>query len=127
MKTKRGVYHNIKESEYTVSNGDTVFFFTSDFYRQKFLTGYKEHRKTFKHRMSKTIDDEVFNFTFLSDMYYYREVEQRGFYTWIKGVEFDWQGLHLYALARLTEKNINDWREILKPKLGERKKFMESI
>jgi hypothetical protein len=43
--TKRGVYHNLRESEYAVSNTEIAFFFSSEFVMNKYLSGYKDNRE----------------------------------------------------------------------------------
>ncbi|ARQ95228.1 late transcriptional activator [Bacillus phage BeachBum] len=124
--TIRGIYHNLKESEYTASNGEVVFFFSSKLYRDKFLNKYKEQRTITSKRMNKITKADEYNTDMLSDFLLYRDIETRGFYAWVKGVTIEWQSMYLYALARMTEKNTQDWFEMQKPKLEERKRIMES-
>jgi uncharacterized FlgJ-related protein len=53
--TRRGVYHNLKESKYAVSNTEIAFFFSSEFVMNKFLNGYSEHREKYKKRIKTLI------------------------------------------------------------------------
>lgn len=122
--TKRGIYHNLKESEYTISNSEIVFFFSSRLYMNKFLEGYKDHREQFLDRMDKLTGDIPLNMVTLADVTFYIDIEKRGFHAWLKGVEIDCEDLHLYALRKMTLRNTEDWYEIQKPKLGERLKTM---
>lgn len=125
-KTKRGVYHNLRESEYTVSDSESgiVLFFSSRFYRRKFLEGYIENRKLLYERIRRSIDDPSLNVDCYADAYFYKEIEKRGFYVWVNGVTTEWQDLRKYALQKGIEKISPVWLETQKPKLTERLKSM---
>ena len=122
--TLRGVYHNLKESEYTVSNAEIVFFFSSEFYLNKFMDGYQQNRKKFISHLEKNVDTTL-NMNTLADLSFYKSIEKRGFRAWLKGVDMDWQELQNYALRKMTEPITLNWSRIPKPKLGERIKSME--
>lgn len=122
--TLRGIYHNLRESKYTVSNGEIVFFFSSQVYMDKFLKGYKENRFHFLDKITKNVGDSSLNMSTLADISYYKKLEKRGFLVWCKGVELTWEGTQKYALRKMTDENMNDWSKIQKPKLGERLKSM---
>ena len=125
--TSWGVYHNLKESEYTVSNDEAVFFFSSVVYQEKFFAQYSEHRALFNKRMKfATGRNTPYNMSVLADLVLYTKIEKRGFYCWVKGVAMDWQSMHAYALRKMTDENTHDWRKTQKPKLKERLKIMES-
>lgn len=119
--TKRGIYHNLKESKYTVSNSEIVFFFSSEVYLHKFLDGYEENRLRFKKKFQESLD---LNMNTLADITFYKATEKRGFRAWIKGVDMDWQEIQKYGLRKMTEQNTLNWSKIVKPKLGERRKIM---
>jgi len=123
--TKRGVFHNLKESEYTISNSEIVFFFSSKVYRRKFMEGYREHRKIFANKISNIAVGIPHNLDVMADITFYKIIEKRGFHAWVKGVTVTWQDLHQYALAKMTVKNTNDWCVIQKPKSDERRRIME--
>lgn len=122
--TKRGIYHNLAESKYTISNSEIVFFFSSRVYMEKFLEGYKNNREQFISKINKLTGDISLNMTTLADVTYYTNIEKRGFKAWMKGVNISCEDVHLYALRKMTLKNTNDWCEIQKPKLAERIKIM---
>ncbi len=117
--TKRGVYHNLKESKYVVSNADITFFFSSEYTLNKFMDRYKKDRDYFKHNIMKITDTNL-NFDMLSDIETYRKTEKRGFYVWLKGVSITLEGLEQYALRKMTEEKSPEWKRIEKPRLGER-------
>lgn len=120
--TKSGIYHNLKESKYAISNQEIAFFFSSEFYLTKFMNGYHNNREKFKQKMKEeTID---LNFDVLGDILYYKSIEKRGFLVWVKGVEMNWHDLQKYALRKMIEPNTPNWSRMQKPKLGERIKIM---
>lgn len=120
--TKRGIYHNLKESKYTISNSEVVFFFSSKFYMDKFLNTYQEEREKFAVKFTKFA--LPLNMVILSDLILYKTIEKRGFRAWYKGVDISWQEISLYALRKMTDENITDWYPMQKPKLEERIKNM---
>lgn len=123
--TKKGIYHNLKESNYTISNNEIVFFFSSPVYLQKFLDGYMQHRKIFVNHLSKVSPENPLNMETLADIEFYKTIEKRGFRTWLRGVDISCEELHKYALRKMTDKNTPVWFKIQKPKLEERLKIME--
>ena len=125
--TRRGIYHNLKESEYTVSNSEIVFFFSSKVYQEKFLREYRENRETFRNRLIKTGKDIPINLDIIADITLYETVEKRGFRACVGGVDTSCENLYQYALRLVTKKNTLDWYEIQKPKLSERRRSMGLI
>jgi hypothetical protein len=123
--TLRGIYHNLSESTYCVSNGEIIMFFSSSLYQSKYLERYKIERERFKEKVNSSLEDEILNMETLSDINFYKRVEKRGFYIWLKGVEISWHEIHKYALRKMIGKNTPDWSEIQRPKLKERLKIME--
>lgn len=124
--TQRGVYHNLKESKYTISNSEVVFFFSSEFTLNKFMMGYQKYREQMRQRKTRFIDTPL-NFDTLADIEFYRRAEKRGFYVWIKGVSVDWDDLHLYSLRKMSVKESPDWKVIERPKVHERLSMYEKI
>jgi hypothetical protein len=123
--TKRGIYHNLKESEYTISNAEVVFFFSSELYMNKFLEGYENNRIRVHERIEQTTGEHLLNMDTLADITFYKKIEKRGFRAWLKGVDVTWYDLRLYVLRKMTEKHSLNWQRIAKPKLIERLKIME--
>ena len=91
------------ESEYTVSENEIVFFFSSAFYRNKFLTTQHQHRKQVTRTMEKLLDGVPFRADLLADLNLYETIETRGFYATLQGREVTCQELYRYALQRLTD------------------------
>jgi hypothetical protein len=121
--TLKGIYHNLKESEYVVSNSEITFFFSSELYLNKFMNGYTDNRKKLMERTKKETTHVNLNLNTLSDITLYKTIEKRGFLARLKGVDMKWHDLEKYALRKMTEKNTNDWLRIPKPKLSERFKI----
>ena len=122
--TKDGIYHNLKETEYLISNGEVRLFFSSDVYRKKFLQRYKANREQFLKRIKRIAPNTTLNPEFLADIELYEEIEKRGFRVTMKGVEMSCQDLDLYALRQMTKPNTLDWFATQKPKLTERERSM---
>lgn len=123
--TKKGIYHNLKESNYLITNTEIMFFFSSRMYRKKFMDTYRENRKIFSIKMSKIAVELPLNMETLADITLYKTIEKRGFRAWLKGVDITWDELHKYVLRKMIDKNTLDWYETQKPKLEERLKIME--
>lgn len=107
--TKRGVFHNIRESKYTISNGEIVFFFSSETYRKKFMGAYKENRENFVPDEEKDIK----RVSLIADIYLYLCVEKRGFYVWYKENEIDVFDLYQLALEKIDDEQPSpEWKRI---------------
>lgn len=119
--TKKGIYHNLKESKYTVSNTETVFFFSSKLYMMKFMDGYEQNRKIFFQRMAKIVGRVPLNLSTLADISFYQTVEKRGFRAMLKGVDITETDLYQYSLRKMTQNVTPDWKVITAPRISERK------
>lgn len=90
MKTVRGIYTDITESDYTFEIVDLgiTFYFSSQFYRNKFENRYKEEIHRFNQSLNNIYKDK-FNIVgdCLSLIRLYALIEKRGFYFTLNGVE----------------------------------------
>lgn len=120
--TRKGIFHNLRQSKYTVSNTEIVFFFSSKIYMNKFMTDYENNRITFSDKINKVMVKEPYNMNTLADINLYLKIEKRGFYVWLKGVSITCEELHQYGLRQMTKKNTLNWREIHNQKSGVQKK-----
>ena len=78
-KTRRGVYINIDESDYKVEIKGFCFYFSSLFYRKKFLDSLNEiNYSNFKLRLSYITKYNI-NCDILFLFYLYNKIEKRGF------------------------------------------------
>lgn len=114
--TRKGIYHNLRESKYVVSNSEITFFFSSRFYLEKYIKEYKTHRFEFMKRMEKLTGETPLNMEILADITLYKTIEKRGFFARLKGAKINWHDLHAYALRKMTEPNLQDWYETQKQK-----------
>lgn len=120
--TRRGVYHNLKESKYVVSNTDITFFFSSEHTLNKFMNGYQKFRVK-QHKKVEHLTDltrNPLNFDMMHDIEFYKETEKRGFYVWLKGVSISYDTLYHYAVRMMTEKNSPEWVRTERPRTVER-------
>lgn len=97
-KTRSGVYHDIKESEYAVSDGKLYMFFSSPTTIKKFMNGYEENRKKMDEKYEKLMSDGVtINQDILFDLMLYKKIEKRGFYCILNGKEINEEEFKDYA------------------------------
>lgn len=108
-KTAKGIYHNLKESEYAISNLEVAFFFSSKVYRNKFMSQYEENRKKYEEKMRKFCSMEL-NYNFLADLELYKLIEKRGFRVVIQNRTIDDTTLHHYCARSLLTKVNLEWQ-----------------
>ena len=118
--TYRGVYHNLKESKYTISNSEVVFFFSSKYVMNKFLIGYQDHRDKYLQKLKKLDEMIPLNMNILADIKFYKTVEKRGFRVTMKGVEINEEELYQYSLRKMTEEKPQKWFVVVNPRTLER-------
>ncbi|UTC25167.1 transcriptional regulator [Cytobacillus phage Bfsp1] len=108
--TKRGIYHNLRESKYTVSNTEIVFYFSSESYLNKFMDGYQNHREKFADKWNKTIKEKTpLNVDTFADIIYYIETEKRGFFVRAGRAMINKNDLFEYALRKMMQKPSPLW------------------
>jgi phosphotransacetylase len=119
-KTQKGIYHNLKESKYTISNSEVVFFFSSKVYLQKYLDRYLKNRQELSIRMERALGSVPLNLNVLADISLYETIEKRGFRAWVKGVEVDSADLYRYSLRKMDTEETQEWFQVINPKTLER-------
>lgn len=100
MKTVRGIYLNLEESDYSYEFGDYKFYFSSEVYKKKFeeqlivYIGIEEARFYAKYGIIIDLDEPMaFNL--------YNKIEKRGFKVEYKGKEL--LPLNLISFKSLIE------------------------
>lgn len=78
MKTIRGIYYDIRESEYVYQSHGLQFYFSSEFYLKKFKNNIEQYIKEENNKLRNRYK------IFISlDIYfmiaYYKKIEKRGF------------------------------------------------
>lgn len=82
MKSARGIYYDIKESDYytklNINNEEIVLYFSSNFLKKKFLDNIATyiHNENIKLSILYKIDIDATKLLILS---YYKKLEKRGF------------------------------------------------
>jgi hypothetical protein len=109
--TQKGIYHNLMESRYRVSNSEILFFFSSEFYLNKFMDRYEEYRLEFKSKL-KRITDVPYNTDTLADITLYQIIEKRGFYARLNRIRIKRNDLYNYALRKMNESVSSDWKRV---------------
>lgn len=78
MKSERGIYYNLKESEYEYSIDNFIFVFSSLFYLNSFSNGLEEFIKNEQARLNTKLKNDV-DLRELILLNRYQEIEKRGF------------------------------------------------
>lgn len=78
MKTKRGIYYDLRESEYVFKYGSLTFYFSSNLYREKFSERIDYYLKNETMKLNnkyqcKLEGNEMFALNL------YKNIEKRGF------------------------------------------------
>jgi hypothetical protein len=107
--TSWGVYHNLRESKYRAFNGEVLFYFSSELYRDKFLEGYQLNRELVRNKSKKILNPDRLNIDTLSDITLYEEVEKRGFFVRLDRARIDYDDLYKYALRKMGDKTSPEW------------------
>ena len=108
--TKKGIYHNLTESTYTVTNGEVVFYFSSQSYLKKFMIRYKQHRERFNNRVELKNQTIPLNFDTLADVLLYQELETRGFLVRIKRIRVSFNDIYKYAVRKMNDPHSPVWK-----------------
>jgi hypothetical protein len=105
-KTAKGIYHDLRESKYSISIDDIEYFFSSKLYRDKFERELQRNRDKYDWFFNgKKLN---LNFNTLADISLYVIVEKRGFRVKVKECSVNWQMLRNEAVARLNLKEKAD-------------------
>lgn len=79
MQTKNGIEFNLKESNYIFKMGDFTFYFSSEFYLNKFKSEVQNFINMETSKMIAKYKVNI-NLYFYFAMAFYRKIEKRGFY-----------------------------------------------
>lgn len=100
--TKRGVYHDLSESEYFTSIDGVKYFFSSKFLQQKFIDKLRANRADCDLVYRKM--ELHYNLNDYSDLLLYKDVERRGFRVYMKGREWTWQEISARVLQSAIQR-----------------------
>ena len=105
-KTAKGIYHDLRESKYSISVDDIEYFFSSKLYRDKYERELQRNRDKYDWFFNgKKLD---LNFNALADISLYVIIEKRGFRVKVKECSVNWESLRSEAVARLNLKGKAD-------------------
>lgn len=86
MKTARGIYHDLSQSEYFVEYEDIVFYFSSKLYMNNFFDKSVCEIDSFNERANRVYKDKFkLDFSTLALIRLYCLIEKRGFHIVYKG------------------------------------------
>ena len=92
MKSARGIYYDLNESDYVavliINNEEIKFYFSSLFLRRKFLEKANDYMHTENLKISSlyNVNIDLSKFLLIS---YYKKIEKRGFRVLINNKEID--------------------------------------
>ncbi len=79
MKTRGGVFYNLQESDFKYKIGDYEFKFSSELYKNKFITGLNEFVEVENSKINSKYQLKG-DFREYLTIIFYKKVEKRGFY-----------------------------------------------
>jgi hypothetical protein len=120
--TRKGIYHNLRESKYAISNTEIAFYFSSMFLLNKFLNGYQDNRKQYQ-----KYKDTPYNTDMLADIAFYKKIEKRGFFVRFKRAKISEHELYNYALRKMTERETFKWVMVNGKQTTTQKEHKETI
>jgi hypothetical protein len=86
MKTRHGIYYNLKESEYRFKIGEVAFYFSSELNRKKFMKSYLDEFSRFNESLMRIYKNKFeISLPFLAWIRLYTLIEKRGFYLELEG------------------------------------------
>ena len=88
MKSTRGIYYNLKETEYVFTYDHLTFYFSSNFYKQKFENIYVEYLKEQTIQLSSKYNCILYCDEMLL-LNLYKIIEKRGFRVEYNGKELN--------------------------------------
>lgn len=104
--TRDGIYHDLRESKYTITENGITYYFSSELYQYKFDSEKNRNRKKYVwFFQGKNLD---LNFDTLADLSLYCMIEKRGFRVRIEGDVRNWQNARKYAIRRLLKNYTTD-------------------
>jgi hypothetical protein len=90
MKTRRGIYRDLKMSEWTAFGYGIKFYFSSRFYRDKFVEEVNNDVKRFNGAINKTYRHTLnIEVNKMACLRLYSRIEKRGFYITVGGIGVD--------------------------------------
>lgn len=99
--TRDGIYHDLRESTYTITENEVTYYFSSELYQTKFENEIERNREKYIwFFQGKKLG---LNFNVLADLSLYCIIEKRGFRVRIKGDVKNWQDARKYAIQRLLK------------------------
>lgn len=78
MKTRRGIYYNLKESEYIYDREHYRFYFSSEYNKYRFETQLEDYIKSKNEKIINNLELNI-DITLIYMIEFYKKIEKRGF------------------------------------------------
>lgn len=85
VKSIRGIYYQLEESTYKVTNGILTFHFSSNVTAHKFVERHEGFREKMYEKFTRHIGPDFINLNVYFDYLLYKKMEKRGFYLTFEG------------------------------------------
>lgn len=102
MKTERGIYYNLKESEYIYKCNEFIFYFSSELYKNKYVETVERFVSVETAKLEIKYHCKIFIRSMLL-VAYYKLIEKRGFYVLVNcGLDKDYVELDKDEVFKIT-------------------------
>lgn len=102
MKSIRGIYYDLTESDYIIELEGFKFYFSSKLYMNKFKSSYEDYIKneTDKIKIAYNINVDLTNMLLIA---YYKKIEKRGFFIkYYSALNDTWYNLDINKIINTT-------------------------
>jgi hypothetical protein len=103
-KTVRGVFLNLEDSTYIITNGELNLFFSSSSRLGKFLLGYVENRMNYEKKVKKLMGETTFPYEYLADIDFYTQTENKGHFMLLNGEQITLDQFEQYIVKFIAER-----------------------
>ena len=107
MLTRRGVETDLKNSQYVYIIKNITYYFSSIYYRDKFINKLVDNRKLIFNQLKNLFDSDI-NIYPLADILLYSKTEKRGFFIKIGGLDIPCKNSLIYHGIKISFKNYQD-------------------
>lgn len=110
--TRSGVFNDIADSDFIITDDELTFFFTSESNLDRFIESYKDNRYINKERVNRGLQGIELNHDLMFDLNLYKAIEKRGFYVWLNNEVLSEEELLSIAITKLKDSGSKEYRKI---------------
>lgn len=110
--SKRGVFNNIEDSDYIITDGELILYFTSEHNMNSFINSYKENRETYNEKYNRFIKGVDLIPTIQIDVELYKNSEFKGFHICLGVTKLDEKDIRDISLRRMMLNEVRDYKKV---------------